>query len=234
MRVALFVPCFINQLFPDVGRATLAVLENAGCEVYVPLGQTCCGQPPFNSGLVDEARRAADHFAAQFQGVDAIVTPSGSCAAMVRCHYPSLPGQTPLSVPPTYELCQFLVDVLNRLDHGATLVGRGLIHVGCHQRNELHSGDAPFALLRRVSGLELVPSLSDEWCCGFGGTFSVNYPRLSVAMGSRKLAAYEPLDYNFLITTDSSCGMQLQGLAERRNQGLRVLHVAEVLAGAHS
>lgn len=230
MRVALFVPCFVNQLFPTVARAALSVLERAGCRVAVPLGQTCCGQPAFNSGFVAEARRAAKHFQSQFEGFDAIVCPSGSCTAMVRCHFPGLDSTTSDELPPTYELCEFLVERLGVVALGAHWVGRAALHVGCHQRNELGSADAPLELLRHVEGLELVPSRVDTWCCGFGGTFSVKYPELSAAMGGHKLAGYGESECDYLITTDSSCGMQLAGLAARRDQRLRVLHIAEVLA----
>ena len=230
MRVGLFVPCFVDALYPDVAIATVRLLDHLGVTVDYPVDQTCCGQPHFNAGHRDQARKLAVRFARLFADYDAVVTPSGSCAAMVRNHYPELVEDAPVCAR-TFELCEFLVDRLGVSDLGARLPGRAALHIGCHQRRELGAAAAVTTLIDRVAALTVVPVSSDSWCCGFGGTFAVKFPELSAAMADRKLAPMLDEDVDYLISTDSSCLVHLQGVLSRRGQARpRALHVAEVLA----
>ncbi len=231
MRVGLFVPCFVDALYPGVAVATLRLLERLGVTVDYPTEQTCCGQPHFNAGRRGEARKLASRFATLFADYDAVVSPSGSCTAMVRNHYPELIGANPVCER-TYELCQFLVDRLGVTELGARLPGRAALHIGCHQRRELGAGAAVTALIEKVADLTVVPIDSDPWCCGFGGTFAVKFPELSTAMAHRKLDPMLAEQVDYLISTDSSCLMHLSGVLSRdRRLRPRPLHIAEVLAG---
>lgn len=233
MRVGLFVPCFIDSFYPQVGIATVRVLERLGMQVSYPPEQTCCGQPHFNAGHWVEATALAQRFCHIFEPYEAVVSPSGSCAAMVRNHYEQLVGPQPVSSR-VFELCEWL-DRYGVRDCGATLPGRAVLHIGCHARRELHAADAVVRLMQAVKGLQIVPVESDEWCCGFGGTFSVKFPELSVAMGRRKLQPILDRDVDYVISTDSSCLMHLAGLLSRMNRTRpRLLHVAEVLASEKS
>lgn len=231
MRVGLFIPCFVDLLYPEVGVATTVLLERLGIEVDFPPEQTCCGQAHFNAGRLDEARPLARRFAEIFEAFEMVVCPSGSCTAMVRAHYRRLIGDCAVANR-TFELCEFLSSVLGEVRLGARLTGRAALHVGCHGLRELRAGEHARRLLEEVEGLSLVATQSDEWCCGFGGTFAVKFSAVSSAMGARKLAAVREADVDYLVSTDSSCLMHLGGLLERgRDRRPRLLHVAEVLAG---
>lgn len=230
MKVGLFIPCFVDGFHPDAGVATVAVLERLGVQPAYPAEQTCCGQPHYNAGHRREARELAARFVRLFDRFDTIVAPSGSCVAMVRNHYAELLGPTPVAER-VFDLCEFLVDRLGREDVGARLPGRAVLHVGCHHRRELHAAPAAERLLDRVRGLERVRVASDDWCCGFGGVFAVKQPELSAAMGRRKLAPILAADPDFLVSTDSSCLLQLDGLLRKQGRRRpRTLHFAEVLA----
>jgi L-lactate dehydrogenase complex protein LldE len=230
MRVGLFVPCFVDAFNPEVGVATLRLLEHLGLEVSYPSEQTCCGQPQFNAGRHDLARPLAERFCRVFAPFDAVVTPSGSCASMVRTHYPALVGDHPVCAR-TFELCEMLVRTLGVTRLGARLEGKAVLHVGCHGLRELGVGGSVRRLLAEVAGLELVHTGTETWCCGFGGTFSVKFPEISVAMGRRKLEPILDSGADYLVSTDSSCLLQLGGLLGRRKLARpRPLHVAEVLA----
>jgi L-lactate dehydrogenase complex protein LldE len=228
VRVGLFVTCFNDTLFPQVGRATVTILERLGVTVDFPSAQTCCGQMHFNSGYRPECVPLARHFADVFGGYDAVVTPSASCASMVRHYYPEL--DPTLTVPKLYELTEFLVDVLGVTDVGAYFPHPVAFHPTCHSKRLLHIGDRPERLLEAVDGIELRPLARPQECCGFGGTFSVKNPDTSTAMGLDKVADIGATGAEVLTSADTSCLMHIGGLLSRQGAPVRVLHLAEILA----
>ena len=230
-RVALFVTCLADTLFPEVGRATVTVLERLGIEVVFPAEQTCCGQMHANSGYPREAKLLAQRFVEIFAPYDAVVTPSGSCAAQVREHMPGLLSGVDGGVPgKTWELSQLLTGVLGVEDVGSTYEGTVAYHPTCHSLRLLQVGDAPLRLLRAVPGLELVDLPDAEECCGFGGTFAVKNAEVSTAMLDEKLAAIVSSGAASICACDSSCLMQIGGGLHRRGLDVRPLHLAEILA----
>ena len=240
MKVALFVPCYVDLIHPEVGVGAVRILRKLGVEVVYPEGQTCCGQPAFNSGFFDEARGVARHFLDVFEGesFDYVVCPSGSCTTMVSHYYPFLmedrPGERERAEAlggRVRELSDFLVNVLgaNAADLGAGYEGRAVFHTGCHQRRELGVLREPKELLGRVEGLEIVEWENEELCCGFGGTFAVKMPDVSTAMADEKIKALEASGADTLISGDSSCLMHLGGRLKHKGYNTRVLHLAEVL-----
>jgi L-lactate dehydrogenase complex protein LldE len=238
-RVALFVTCIVDMLFPDAGEAALDILERQGLTVKFPEDQTCCGQPAFNSGFVTESRAVAEHFLDVFKGYDAIVTPSGSCAAMVHHYYPELFKDHPRRdeaqavAGRTFELTQFLVDRLGVTDLGTALSKptRAAIHDACHGYRGLHIDQQPRTLLSHVKNLELVALPGHDQCCGFGGLFSIKMGEISSAMLADKMKAINATDADIIITGDASCMMHMNGGLSRNGSGKRVVHIAEVLAG---
>lgn len=246
MRVALFIPCYVDQLAPRVGLATLELLERVGCRVEYDPDQTCCGQPLLNLGAAEEARRLAERTLARFRGSDWIVCPSASCVATVRRHYPELGVGTSAADEElrsrTLELSEFLIRVLEREDLGARFPHRVALLESCHGLRELGLGRAseyadaerappspPEALLRSVAELELVQLERDE-CCGFGGAFSVKFPEISARMGRDRLAALARTGARYVTGTDPSCLLHLDGLRRREGFGPEPLHLAEILA----
>lgn len=230
-RVALFVTCLADTLYPEVGKATVTVLERLGVEVAFPLEQTCCGQLHGNSGYPAEAAGLARRFVEVFEPYDAVVTPSGSCAAQVREHVPGLLGGDDHGVPArTWELSQFLTGVLGIDDVGSRYAGSVAYHPTCHSLRLLGVGDAPLRLLRGVPGLELVDLPDAEECCGFGGTFAVKNADVSVAMLDEKLAAIAASGAEAVCACDSSCLMHIGGGLRRRGSAVRTVHLAEILA----
>lgn len=230
MPVGLFIPCFVDLFYPQVGVATVRLLEHLGVEVDYPAEQTCCGQPHFNAGRRGEARELAKRFCEIFGDFERIVCPSGSCTAMVRQHYPELIGPHPVPSR-VFELSEFLVAELGVQKLGATLPGRAALHVGCHARRQLGVTAAVSQLVEGIEGLTVVETISDEWCCGFGGTFSVKFPEVSTAMAERKLEPILEADVDYLLSTDSSCLMQLGGLLSRQGRSRpQPMHVVEALA----
>jgi L-lactate dehydrogenase complex protein LldE len=238
-RIQLLVTCLIDTFFPETGRAVARVLERAGCDVRCPAGQTCCGQPALNGGFAAEARAMAAHTVRVLGADDApVVVPSGSCAEMIVHHYPRLLGGDPdLSAAAralaarTFELTQFLVDVLGVRDPGAAAGGRVTYHASCHGCRGLGILRQPVTLLERVRGLTLVPLPEQDVCCGFGGLFSVKLPAVSEAMLDRKLACIEESGADLVATTDVSCAMHMAGAARRRGRRFVVRHIAHVLDG---
>jgi L-lactate dehydrogenase complex protein LldE len=228
MRVALFVTCFNDSLFPQVGKATVAVLERLGVEVDFPTGQTCCGQMHFNSGYRADCVPLVRNFAQVFAGYSAVVTPSASCAAMIR-HNHSVVDPS-VTTPPVYELSEFLVDVLGVEQVGAYFPHRVAFHATCHSQRMLRVGDRPQRLLRAVDGLELVELSNPAQCCGFGGTFSVKNPDTSMAMGNDKTDDVLATGAPVLASADTSCLMHVGGILSRRESPVRTLHLAEILA----
>lgn len=237
MRVSLFATCLVDQLWPSIAVATVQVLRRAGCTVEFDERQTCCGQPAFNTGYRREARVLAERCIVMFEesGADAIVVPSGSCTAMVR-HYeqlfdePEWRERAQRVAGRTHELSSFLVNILGIDDVGARFAGRLTWHDACHGLRDLHVREEPRRLLRRVRTAEFVEMPDSEVCCGFGGTFSVKYPELSVAILDRKIEAIEQANVDVVVASDASCLMQLGGRLSRRGSSVRVMHLAEVLA----
>lgn len=237
MRVALFVTCLVDQLFPSVGEATVAVLRRLDVGVDFPKTQTCCGQVAFNDGFWPEATRLIRKFIQDFEPYDAVVAPSGSCVAMVREFTPVLLADDPALARRaadlgrrTYELSEFIVDVLRAEDVGARFPHRVTYHASCHGLRGLHVRTQPLRLLAGVRGLELQPLPGGEECCGFGGMFSVKFAALSGSMLETKIRAIESTGAEVVTATDASCLMHIAGGLSRRKSDVRALHLAEILA----
>jgi L-lactate dehydrogenase complex protein LldE len=228
VRVALFVTCFNDTLFPDAGRATVALLERLGCEVEFRAEQTCCGQMHGNSGYEDEARPLARRFRRVFGDAEVVVSPSASCVGFVREHYGRM-GE-PFEGPPVYELTEFVVDVLGVEDVGASFPHRVTLHPTCHSVRALHVGDRPARLLRAVRGIDLVELDEALECCGFGGTFAVKNADTSMAMLSDKLRHVLDTRAEVCTAVDTSCLMHIGGALRRQRAGVRTMHIAEILA----
>jgi L-lactate dehydrogenase complex protein LldE len=222
MKVALFITCFNDTLFPGAGRAVVEVLERVGCSVEFPLEQTCCGQMHVNSGYEHEARGLMSRFARVFEGYDAVVSPSASCVAHVRERIPDAPH--------VYELTEFLVDRLGVVDVGASFPHRVTLHPTCHSLRLLEIGDRPVRLLREVRGIELVELEGARECCGFGGTFAVKNADTSMAMLSDKVRHVLDTRAEVCTSADTSCLMHIGGARSRGRTGVRTLHLAEILA----
>jgi L-lactate dehydrogenase complex protein LldE len=238
LRVGLFVTCLVDFFRPSVGFAAIKLLEGAGCAVEVPPAQTCCGQPAYNSGDRDDAKAIARQVIAAFGPYDYVVAPSGSCAGMLRKHYPmlfeddlDLGPQAKALATKTYELISFLTDVLHVGAVHAAFAGTVTYHDSCSGLRELGVSAQPRRLLQTVRGLTLVEADDAEQCCGFGGTFSVKYPDISNAMVSRKADIYRATKADCLLGGDLGCLMNIAGKMSRENTSMAVRHVAEVLAG---
>jgi L-lactate dehydrogenase complex protein LldE len=228
VRVGLFITCFNDTLFPGVGKATVAVLERLGVAVDFPQAQTCCGQMHFNSGYRAACAPLVRHFADVFGGYEAVVTPSASCASMVRHYHRTVDPD--VEVPVVYELSEFLVNVLGVTDVGAYFPHSVALHRTCHSLRLLRVGDRPVRLLGAVDGLELRELAAPAECCGFGGTFSVKNPDTSVAMGNDKADDVLGTGAEYLVSADTSCLMHIGGLLSRRGAPVRTVHLAEILA----
>jgi L-lactate dehydrogenase complex protein LldE len=239
MRVALFVTCFNDALYPQTGRAVVGLLERLGHEVAFPLEQTCCGQMHVNTGYYREAVPLAHRWLKVFDGYEAVVSPSPSCVGTVREQYAriadragdrALARSAAATVPRVYELSEFLVDVLGVEDVGAYFPHRVTYHPTCHSLRGLHVGDRPLRLLRAVKGLRYVDLPAAEECCGFGGTFALKNSEVSVAMGADKARHARETGAEVLCALDNSCLTHIGGLLSRGRSGMRVLHLAEILA----
>jgi L-lactate dehydrogenase complex protein LldE len=236
VRISLFVPCFIDQLYPNVAWSVVRVLEGLGHEVIFPQGQSCCGQPPFNSGYWDEARSAALVTMRAFRDAEVVVGPSGSCVTMIKVFYPDLFKGQPEELEArelaakTHEFSSFLVNVLGISDVGAKFEGKVTFHDGCHGLRELGIKKEPRVLLEKVKGLELIEMNEAETCCGFGGTFAVKFATISTAMDEVKCASILETGVNTVVSNDSSCLMQIRGMLEKEGSKVRGLHLAEILA----
>jgi Fe-S oxidoreductase len=243
VRVALMVTCVNDALFPGTGAAVVRLLRRLGVDVDFPEAQACCGQPMVNTGYLDEAVPVVRNFADAFSGYDAVVTPSGSCAGSVRHQHrlvaarsgdPGLASAVEELSPRTYELSEFLVDVLGVNDVGAYFPHRVTYHPTCHSQRMLGVGDRPRRLLEAVRGIRLVDLPHAEECCGFGGTFAVKNADTSVAMGADKARHVRDTGAEVLVAGDNSCLMHIGGLLSRNRSGVRVMHLAEVLASTES
>ena len=235
MNVSLMVTCLGDALFPDVGVATVRLLRRLGVAVDFPAAQTCCGQPHFNSGFHDDARDLARHTIRAFDNGRPVVTPSGSCAAMVKLEYAELfhddaawHARAADLAGRTHELSDFLVNVLKVEDVGARFEGRVTYHMACHLRG-LGLMTEPERLLRRVRGLEYVPLERADECCGFGGSFAVRFPGISGAMVNDKAGFIEKTGADAVVATDAGCLMNIAGCLRRRGSKVRALHLAQIL-----
>ncbi|KAA5546034.1 (Fe-S)-binding protein [Roseiconus nitratireducens] len=245
MSVALFVPCYVDQLYPDVAVASLELLERLGVDVVYPEGQTCCGQPMANTGCVDDTEPVARRMVELFADYDAIVCPSGSCTAMVRHHYAAFFDADDARFQHvshhTYELCEYLHDVV-RLQHlDVNFPHRVSLHQSCHGLRELRLGQSSESMTPRtnkvrtilelVNGIEWVEPDRPDDCCGFGGTFAVNEADVSAEMGRARIADHCGKGSEVMASTDMSCLMHLQGLIRREKTPIQVMHVAQILCG---
>jgi L-lactate dehydrogenase complex protein LldE len=237
-KVSLMITCLGDAFFPNAGVATVKLLRRLGIEVDFPLAQTCCGQPFFNSGYLQYAQDLARHTIEAFAGEQLVVTPSGSCAAMVKLEYPELFHDQRVwqeraldLARRTHELSDFLVNVLGKEDVGAAYQGRATYHLACHLRGLGLLTEAE-RLLRRVRGLEYIPLERSDECCGFGGSFSVRFPGISGAMVEDKAAFIEKTGADVVVATDAGCLMNIAGRLRRRGSKVQVLHLAEVLEKA--
>jgi L-lactate dehydrogenase complex protein LldE len=239
MDVQLFIPCFMDQLYPDTAFNTVKVLEKAGCRVRYNENQTCCGQPAFNAGFREEARAICSKFLKDFSGNDVIVTPSASCAGFIRNNY-SLLFENSVSnndlrylKDQVFELSDFLVNKLNVTDFGAALDGKAVYHDSCAGLRECGIKKEPRVLLAGVKGLELVEMQDVETCCGFGGTFAVKFEPISVAMGEQKAKNAADTGAEYLISTDMSCLMHIQGVIDNKGYPMKSMHLVDVLAAGY-
>ncbi|HEY3581127.1 MAG TPA: (Fe-S)-binding protein, partial [Pyrinomonadaceae bacterium] len=237
VKVSLFVTCLVDQMWSSIATSCVEVLRRAGCKVEFDERQTCCGQPAFNTGYRDEARQVAKRFIEVFEQskADAIVSPSGSCTAMVH-HYAELFADEPewlararAVAARTHEFSSFLVRVLKVEDVGASWKGRLTWHDACHGLRDLNLKSEPRRLIRNVRGAEFVEVENAEACCGFGGTFSVKYPEISVAILDQKIEAIERAGVDAVVSGDASCLMQIGGRLSRKQSSVRVMHLAELL-----
>lgn len=236
MNVQLFIPCFVDQLFPETAFNMVKVLEKAGCTVSYNASQTCCGQPAFNAGFWDEAKTVCTKFLKDFQGSDYIVAPSASCVGFVKNYYSKLFGNSSLHHEVAdvskriYEFSEFMVKVLQVENVGASLPGKATYHDSCAGLRECKIKTEPRKLLANVKGLQLTEMNDVETCCGFGGTFAVKFEAISVGMGEQKVENALLTGAQYLISTDLSCLMHLQGYIKQKGYSLQTLHLADVLA----
>ena len=239
MTVQIFVPCFIDQLYPEVAFNTIKVLEKAGCTVKYNQQQTCCGQPAFNAGFWGESKDVCTKFVRDFDGVDYIVSPSASCTGFVRNNFGKIFENNAFQSPARkvanqmFELSEFLVKILNITNVGAEFNGKVTYHDSCAGLRECKIKDEPRALLSNVTGLELVEMNDTDTCCGFGGSFAVKYDTISVAMADQKITNAIATEAEYIVSTDMSCLMQLDGRINYNGQAIKVLHLADILSSGY-
>jgi L-lactate dehydrogenase complex protein LldE len=236
--VTLFIQCLVDGIYPEVGEAMVHIFRKLGISVTCPTQQTCCGQPAFNSGYRREAKIAAKRFIEIFETADTIVCPSGSCVTMVRHHYAELfkddaPWQQRARhvADKTYELTEYLVDILGVDDLGAKYGGKVTYHDSCHLLRNLGVREQPRRLLRKVSGAEFVELYDSDRCCGFGGSFSVKYADISAALAEDKVNNIIASGADTVVGCDMGCLMNIQGMLSRKGSDIKTLHIAQILAG---
>ena len=236
MNVQIFIPCFVDQLYPDTAFNMIKVLEKAGCTVSYNTDQTCCGQPAFNAGFRGEAKDVCSKFLKDFKGDEYVVSPSASCTGFVRNYYSKLFDNSTVHNEVKdigkrmYEFSEFMVHVLQVQNVGAVLKGKATYHDSCAGLRECKIKTEPRKLLSNVKGLELTELNDVETCCGFGGTFAVKFESISIAMGEQKVENALATGAEYLISTDLSCLMHLQGYINNKGYNLKTLHLADVLA----
>ena len=239
MNVHVFIPCFIDQLYPTAGFNTIKVLEKAGCIVTYNPDQTCCGQPAFNAGYWGESREVCNKFINDFSGAKHIVVPSASCAGFIKNYYSKIydnasnQKDTKGFQEKVYELSDFLVNILKVEDLGAQFEGVATYHDSCAALRECKIKTEPRKLLENVKGLKLIDLQDNETCCGFGGTFAVKFEAISVAMGEQKVQHIVDTKADYLISTDLSCLMHIGGVMEKMEIPVKSLHLADVLASGY-
>ncbi len=235
MNVSIFIPCFIDQLYPNVGFNMVKVLEKVGCSVTYNANQTCCGQPAFNAGFQGEAKDVCEKFLKDFESAEYIVAPSASCVGFVRNYYQKIfENSTQKEVAnqvssKIYEFSEFLVDVMKIEDVGASFNAKITYHDSCAALRECKIKDAPRKLLSHVKGLELVEMDDVETCCGFGGTFAVKFEPISVAMADQKITHATATNAEYIVSTDMSCLLHINGCIQHKKSNLKVLHLADIL-----
>lgn len=236
MTIDLFVPCFIDQMYPNVGWSTVKVLEKAGCQVEYNPKQTCCGQPLFNSGDMGHATKLAEKFVKDFPNDRPIITPSASCAAYIKKHYAKLLANTSYKDEAlrlqqnTFELCDFLVNKLQITDFNSTFNHTITYHDACSALREYGLKDEPRLLLSKVNGLRLVEMEKRDECCGFGGTFMVKYAGISSAMTAQKVENAMDTKAEYIVSTESSCLLNIQSYINKQKLNIKTLHISEILA----
>lgn len=236
MLVDIFIPCFVDQIYPNAALNMIKVLERAGCTVNYNPNQTCCGQPAFNGGYWDQCKEVGEKFIKDFPNDRYIVSPSASCVGMIKNYYPELFHNTVLHneykiiQKNIFELSDFLVNVLNVTDIGAKLNGSATYHDSCSGLREIGLKKEPRLLLSKVKGLELREMADNETCCGFGGTFSVKYESIAVGMAEQKIMNAEATNADYIISTDLSCLMHMEGYLQKHGKKMKVMHLADVLA----
>ena len=234
-KVTLFIPCFIDAIYPKVGIAMVQILEKLGHTIEFPEELTCCGQPPFNSGYWAEARKMARPVLKRLENAEVIVIGSGSCGAMLKIFYAELFAGEPEEADANamaakcFEFSDYLVTRLGVTDLGASFPHKITFHDGCHGLRELQGKLPPRELLKHVRGLELVEMTEAETCCGFGGSFATKFPSISPAMSEVKCASAAETGAEFIVSNDSSCLMHVQGLLDRQGRPIKTLHLAEIL-----
>lgn len=239
MKVHLFVPCFVDQLYPDAGFNTIKVLERAGCQVIYNPEQTCCGQPAFNAGYWGESREVCNKFMHDFRDAETIVVPSASCTGFIKNYFPKIYDKSSKLDEinhfgtRVHELSDFLVNVIKVEDLGARLKGKATYHDSCAALRECKIKNEPRTLLSHVKDLELVELIENETCCGFGGTFAVKFEGISTAMGEQKVQHIVNTNADYLISTDLSCLMHIGGVMGKKGINVRNLHLADVLASGY-
>jgi L-lactate dehydrogenase complex protein LldE len=237
MNVQIFVPCFVDQLYPQTAFNMVKVLESVGCTVQYNARQTCCGQPAFNAGFQDECKEVASKFLKDFNNSEYIITPSASCAGFVRNYYGKLFNNSSVHnevkdlQKRLFEFTEFLTDVLKvEKIKGASLQGKATYHDSCAALRECKIKKGPRTLLQHVEGLELIEMNDVETCCGFGGTFAVKFEPISIAMADQKVNNALATGAQYLISTDQSCLMHMEGYIKQKGHNLKTLHIADVLA----
>ncbi|MBO9633228.1 MAG: (Fe-S)-binding protein [Chitinophagaceae bacterium] len=236
MKVQLFIPCFIDQLYPQTAFNMLKVLQKAGCTVEYNSNQTCCGQPAFNAGFWEDAKEVCTKFLKDFDGADYVVAPSASCTGFVRNYYPKLFDNSSHHndvkdlKERTFELSEFLVNVLKIDNFGAKLDLKATYHDSCAGLRECKIKEEPRKLLSNVKGLELVEMKDVETCCGFGGTFAVKFEPISIGMADQKVSNARESGAQCIISTDHSCLMHLDGYIRHKGLPMKTMHIADVLA----
>jgi L-lactate dehydrogenase complex protein LldE len=239
VNVHVFIPCFIDQLYPTAGFNTIKVLEKAGCTVTYNPEQTCCGQPAFNAGYWGESREICNKFINDFSGAEHIVVPSASCTGFIKNYYSKIydnasnQKDTKGLQEKVYELSDFLVNILKTDDLGAQFDGVATYHDSCAALRECRIKTEPRKLLEKVKGLKLIELQESETCCGFGGTFAVKFEGISVAMGEQKVQNIVNTKADYLISTDLSCLMHIGGVMEKMALPVKSLHLADVLASGY-
>jgi L-lactate dehydrogenase complex protein LldE len=236
LNVQLFIPCFVDQLYPETAFNMVKVLEKTGCTVSYNTSQTCCGQPAFNAGFWDEAKAVCTKFIKDFSSSDYIVAPSASCVGFVRNYYSKLFENSSVHNyvkdlgKRIFEFSEFMLDIVKVEEVGAVLNGRATYHDSCAGLRECKIKDEPRKLLSHVKGLTITEMNDVETCCGFGGTFAVKFEAISVAMGEQKVENALATGADYLISTDHSCLMHLQGYIKQKGYNLQTMHLADVLA----